>query len=533
MLAINPFVSINDILRQTLEKSKQVFAETPESLKEMPNLYYNLTFGNSYMTEQEALEIANTNQITNNGRVTIINGVLESFNIQKSVAQISCPIIIVHTLQNTITTNDHIYDLCHYKGEPVKMMHSKLSNFIADPHAKRMILNLKGSYASYEEREPSIMETIKNFIKSEPDQNNLLDWIMNEKMLIHTEQDILNLQELELEEVQGYIEKLSDVRKIAKEIRDEFLIEAQNFAQNVDKKLADIELKVERSEENINTLKQASLEKIRNREITPGMLEKVRRQHEERLMVIRDHLQVIRNHDREPLNLLLIIARDLDALDNHMNAIATASNAKNLDQYYNELQSMLTKSVFDSDRIIEIINIKTGTMKVFVDAKVALNGVYRHILHVEERYKAIPSVPLFDHNIQNLKTKGTELELHIIQLRLRLISFIESIMQYLNKLNLDNDQSFGYVNEVLNIYHREITDFLDLLVIDDSKFVKINKNLEDPNYINSPGYLYTMAKMEIEGKYTKDLKISKLQEFKKRLEKASSMKKSLQNIGNS
>ncbi|CAK58331.1 unnamed protein product (macronuclear) [Paramecium tetraurelia] len=96
LLIINAFCEIDDMLTDTLKKSKEVFQTCPN---DMPELGFH--FWNSLIQSHEEKQDPRYNPISLNGRLHIINGLIKSQNVWNSCGQ-EIPIKLYHGLKNCV-----------------------------------------------------------------------------------------------------------------------------------------------------------------------------------------------------------------------------------------------------------------------------------------------------------------------------------------------------------------------------------------------------------------------------------------------
>ncbi len=210
ILAINPFTNVDGHLKQTLIKTSEVITETPDQIREMPLFYYNLTFGNGKINDQQALEKHSQNPITKVGALSLINGVLQSFNTSQMIAGIPCPIVVVHTSENSLVDANQTFDLCR-SSKPKK--HLKIKDYLTNQQeVPRLYLQSKGSYLAFDEKEPDLFKIIESFLEADADQSTL-DSAINNQLIMKIEADILSLQEIELSEAKYFLDKMLDPAK--------------------------------------------------------------------------------------------------------------------------------------------------------------------------------------------------------------------------------------------------------------------------------------------------------------------------------
>ena len=110
LMLFNSFLYIDDLLADLLNKSIEVFMKCPLETPELAFLYEETL--NKQLDKppnyEEIKEKALKNPISIKGRISILQGALESINISQNVAKLKIPIRIIHSQQNPLINVTHL-----------------------------------------------------------------------------------------------------------------------------------------------------------------------------------------------------------------------------------------------------------------------------------------------------------------------------------------------------------------------------------------------------------------------------------------
>lgn len=78
LLLINSFIEVDNILKDTLLKSLEIFESCPEGMNELSYNYFSVIVNSQALSEEQLDVKMKVNPILNEGRSTIIKGCLAS-----------------------------------------------------------------------------------------------------------------------------------------------------------------------------------------------------------------------------------------------------------------------------------------------------------------------------------------------------------------------------------------------------------------------------------------------------------------------
>jgi len=470
------------------------------------------------MTDKEALEKVASTEIKKVGRVVLLNSVLESFNIKQAVSNVSCPIVILHTLQNALVDNQHVYSLQIYKDQYTKPKTTKLKDFLAGQDSKRLVVYTDGSYAAFQERAPGVMKLFDEFINAEVHQSNLLDWVFSDKYLQQIESDLAVLQELELEEARNYIRSLSNLSKFKNDELKEFIHDAEDFSDRLNERIQKIQNLIEKSQENILSFQQTAVDHLQDQDVSQKTLKNVKNGLEERLKLAKIEMETIVNTNKEPIQLLLILAKNVNQIDGSSSLLKNPSNEKLLTKFNDVLKSMKEDATYDGQKLQEIITFKNKGLITRDSNLKLLHQAFKDIVQVETKYKTLPSVLLFDYNLHNFKVKATELETVTIRFQTRLISLAWNTLDYLQNLKIPSQSTFKEIYQIFDFALNESNAFLPALRLEDAIFIQLNLNIEDFGFRSTPQQFYVDTQSDLAQKFAETIVKQKVQNIHQNLE---------------
>lgn len=107
MLLINSFADLDDSFRDTMQKSAEVFKETPENMTGLNYHYYSALVNSVPLTQNQIQAKERLNPIKPSGRISLISGLLNSQSVRDRFEKLRTPMLIIHTLKNCLVNVSH------------------------------------------------------------------------------------------------------------------------------------------------------------------------------------------------------------------------------------------------------------------------------------------------------------------------------------------------------------------------------------------------------------------------------------------
>ncbi|EGR30343.1 hypothetical protein IMG5_134330 [Ichthyophthirius multifiliis] len=145
----NSFIELDDLLKDTLNKSQEIFENCPPGMNDLSYNYFSVIVNSQPLTEQQLKFKMQINPILNEGRVSIIQGCLGSQFMKDRFQNIPISCFIVHTLKNCVVNINQSDALSLYYKDRNNEFQSLSKK--SDKNIKRVTKYINGGHSLLEE----------------------------------------------------------------------------------------------------------------------------------------------------------------------------------------------------------------------------------------------------------------------------------------------------------------------------------------------------------------------------------------------
>ncbi|KAL4503210.1 hypothetical protein ABPG72_000816 [Tetrahymena utriculariae] len=168
LLLINSFIEVDNILKDTLLKSLEIFETCPEGMDELSFNYFSVIVNSQALSEEQLSMKMKINPILNEGRAAIIKGCLASQFMRDRFEKVPVSCLIVHTLKNCVVNINQSDLLAKYTKDEVQDFQANLIlKKINEKQVKRKTKYINGGHSLLEENVEQLLELINEFLREQ------------------------------------------------------------------------------------------------------------------------------------------------------------------------------------------------------------------------------------------------------------------------------------------------------------------------------------------------------------------------------
>ncbi|EGR30022.1 hypothetical protein IMG5_143970 [Ichthyophthirius multifiliis] len=161
LLLINSFAEVDNILKDTLTKSLEIFESCPEDMNDLAFNYFSVIVNSNALTDEQLKNKMENNPILNQGRITIIKGILQSYIMKDRFEKVAIPCFIVHSLKNCVVNiNQSEFLLKSKKDENQNFQANLMMKKLNEKKSIRKIKYVNGGHSMLEQRTQKNMSQI-------------------------------------------------------------------------------------------------------------------------------------------------------------------------------------------------------------------------------------------------------------------------------------------------------------------------------------------------------------------------------------